>query len=175
MYITPSDLLRRYSVGERNFAGVSFFVNTKPGTMLCEVDLSNIILSGAYLSDISMQETDLSNAKMVGTYLVDSRLYMSDLSGADLTGANLTRAYLGSANLRKANLTGANLTGAILVGADMTDVCLEAANLSQVDLSGIKLYNKLPRTFGVFCAENALLWETILPDGTMEKGPRYFI
>ena len=175
MYVSPSDLLGRYSSGERNFAGISFFVNTKPGTMLCEVDLSDIILSGAYLSNITMHETDFSKATMIGTYLVDSRLYMSDLSGADLTGANLSGAYLGYTNLRKANLTGANLTGANLTGADMTDVFLESANLSQVDLSRIKLYDKLPRTFGAFCAENALLWETILPDGTIERGPRYFI
>lgn len=175
MYITPTDLLKRYAAGERNFAGIRFFGDIGPGSMLCEIDLSNIILSGAYLYRVNLTETDLSGATMVGTYLVHSILRMADLSGANLTGANLSRAYLRSANLRKANLTGANLTKAVLAGADLTDVCLEGANLSQVDLSEIKLYNNLPRnSLHTFAADEALLWETTLPDGTFEKFPRYY-
>ena len=168
------ELLKRYAAGERNFAGVRFLYGSVAGSTFCEIDLRDIILSGAYLAHLQFRETDLSGAKMVGAYLVGSRLYMADLSGADLTGANLTGAYLGHTNLRGADLTGANLTKAILAGADMTRTILTGANLSRVDMSKIKLYGIPSRDFMFFVPEDTFLWQTTMPDGTFEELPRYY-
>lgn len=173
MYITPTDLLKRYAAGERNFAGITTNgVETR--SFLCGADLSNIILSGAYLSRIRLEEVDFSGAKLVGTYLGGATLNRSDFSKADLTGAYLRRAVLASVNLRSANLTGANLSGATLSGADLTYARLQETNLSQVDLSRIKFYYGVSRTLTSLIANDALLWETTLPDGQFEPGPRYY-
>ena len=148
------ELLKRYAAGERNFAGVRFLYGSVAGSTFCEVDLRDIILSGAYLAHLQFRETDLSGAKMVGAYLVGSSLYMADLSGADLTGANLTKA--------------------ILADADMTRTILSGATLSRVDMSKIKMYGIPSRDFMSFVPEDTFLWQTTMPDGTFEEFPRYY-
>ncbi len=47
-YITPDDLLRRYAIGERNFASIRFFANSRIDAFQ-GANLSNIILSGVNL------------------------------------------------------------------------------------------------------------------------------
>ena len=162
-----TELLERYNSGERNFAGAALSDNSED---LAGANLSNIILSGAALSQIYLLETNLQGAELVGSQLWRTSLRETDLSGADLTGANLTNALLVRTNLRGAKLIGANLTGAQLIEADLTNADLSESILCQVNLSKIKLDEECHRQ--VLCTK-AWLWETYLPNGTFIANARY--
>jgi uncharacterized protein YjbI with pentapeptide repeats len=115
--MTAEELLERYAAGERDFSGV---------------ELTNISLIRAKLSEI-----DLTNASLTNIDLTES-----NLSSANLTGAKLTKITLTGVNLAGVNLTDTDLRGTI--------------NFDFSTLMG-----------------NALLWNTILPDGTIITGKIY--
>lgn len=171
MYITPTDLLKRYTAGERNFAGVRFFANTDRTDVLRKADLSNIILSGAYLASVNLVRANLRGAQMVGAYLFRASLTEANLIDADLTGANLVRASLYNANLTRAKLFGATLLETRLGGAELTDARFDDSILFRVNLSRIKLTEGRPR--GIICP-CAFIWETTMPDGQFEAGFRFY-
>ena len=178
MYIiTPAELLKRYAAGERNFAGITLRdrpVGDRNGTsveIFRGADLRNIILSGAYMPDVSFINANLSGAEMIGAYLPRADLSSIDLSSADLTGANLRMAVLEVADLRGTKLIAANLTYANLSGADLTHAVLEEANLSFVRLSSIEGRSC---TMHSLCAVNAFIWNTTLPDGEFIEGPLFY-
>jgi hypothetical protein len=139
------------------------------GCNLSEVNLDNIILTGANLEGANLGNAQLENAFFVGANLQGDNLQRAQfqshaflsyanlqgdnlqsasLSGADLTGASLGGSSLRDATLAGANLTGASLQGSNLLGADLTDANLTGASLLGANLSG------------------AVWSNTICPDGT---------
>jgi uncharacterized protein YjbI with pentapeptide repeats len=102
--MTAEELLQRYAAGERDFSGV---------------DLENISLRGANLSEI-------------------------DLSNACLVKVDLTRANLTNANLSGVSFTQVSLFGADIAGVNLTDVDLR--NTTGFDFSSLMGSSLLWRT-----------------------------
>ncbi|NEP78312.1 MAG: pentapeptide repeat-containing protein [Okeania sp. SIO3C4] len=169
MYITPQELLDRYNAGERNFAGIRFFPDTCRETVLEDADLSNIMLSGAYLPRIKLSLANLRNSNLTGAYMRGAELIETDLYETDLTGANLQDACLSGTDIARSLLIAANLRGAELEGADFTDVDLSESILCQVDFS--QTVNRFESRF-IYCPY-AWLWQMTMPDGTYIEGPQY--
>ena len=119
-------------------------------TILTKATLCRANLSIANMEGVVLNEADLSGAQLINAKLKKANLVRAKLCDATLMGADLTGAILTGADLSRANLTGANLTKAILIGAD-----LSGANMQGAVLSGT---NQL---------DNAILLQTILPDGTV--------
>lgn len=119
-------------------------------------DLSDINLSGAFLSEANLNGTNLSNTlldetSLSGTSLIRANLSSAflnkaNLSGADLSGVSLNEANLGGAalirtNLSSAHLNKANLSAADLSTANLNSAFLNEANLSGTNLSGARLWS----------------------------------
>src|SRR5205823_9362556 len=66
----------------------------------------------------------LGNVDLSGVNLSGTRLTGANLMDADLSGTNLRDADLTDANLARADLSGANLRGAKLVGTNLSDANL---------------------------------------------------
>ncbi len=128
----PTDILRKYAAGERNFIGVD----------LCEANLVECNLAEADLSGADLSGADLSGANLSRASLYDVNLYGANLSGADLSDAQLSATVPGDtegANLSEADLTGANLSGADLSCINLSGADLSEANLHGAYLSGVNL------------------------------------
>jgi len=133
----------------------------KPAVGLQGANFRRAVLPHAHLSGICLDEIDLSNAKMNGAHLARARL-----SGAVLSRAFLQHADLRGAVLNGANLSGVNLEGANLEGADLRNVCLKDAFLRNTNLEHCALDT----------LDQAILIDTLLPDGrkvTNENGKQY--
>jgi uncharacterized protein YjbI with pentapeptide repeats len=93
-----------------------------------------------------------------------------DFSGVDLREADLTAIDLSCINLSNANLVDVDLSEAKLTSANLSGVRFTNVNLYGTDLAGINLTNVDLRSTVNFdfssLMGNALLWQTILPDGT---------
>lgn len=169
--ISPKELLSRYQAGERNFAGIRLAPTDDDPEALCGADLSEIILSGAYLPGVKLREVNLSGSLMVGVYLPDADLTLADLSYANLIGATLKRACLECADLNATLLEGANLIGANLDGADTVNTNLDYSVLCQTNLSKIWPSDIYFDKY-IYCP-GSLLWETTMPDGNFISNPQY--
>ena len=94
------------------------------------LDLSKESMNGKVdISEIELPRADLSNTKLTEVILTKATL-----PGANLVNANLTKANLKEANLEEANFTNANLTEANLAGADLKRTNLTYADLTDADL-----------------------------------------
>ncbi len=107
------------NLAECDLAGVRL----AQGASLTDVNLTGAYLTGAFLDDV-----DLSGANLTGANVIGAILDGANLSGANLTGANLYDTQLESANLAGANLIYTNLTNAQLTGATLTNARLSAFN-----------------------------------------------
>ncbi|MBP0011930.1 MAG: pentapeptide repeat-containing protein [Roseofilum sp. SID3] len=99
-----SEVIDRYTAGDRNFQGMN--------------------LKGAQLPGIN-----LSQANFIRTEFQQANLENAQLQGTKFIFANLSQTNLRGANLRQAKLMGANLSEAQLEGADLTHADLSDANL----------------------------------------------
>lgn len=99
-----SEVIDRYTAGDRNFQGMN--------------------LKGAQLPGIN-----LSQANFIHTQFQEANLENAQLQGTKFIFANLSQTNLRGANLRQAKLMGANLSDAQLEGADLTHADLSDANL----------------------------------------------
>jgi uncharacterized protein YjbI with pentapeptide repeats len=115
------------------------------GANLSQLDLSDANLSGAVLRRADLHGTNLSDAILSG-----AELNNADLRDANMSGANLSSAYLNfanlsgavvlnNANLIDAKLPGTNMSGAFLRNADLREAQLIETDLSGADLSGADL------------------------------------
>lgn len=172
MLITPDELLERYQAGERNFAGLRIEANTDHPDVLCGADLSNIILSGIYWPGARLRDVNLTEAKLIGAYMPDADLTLADLTWANLNGATLRRACLECTNLTGARLEYANLIQANLEGADTLNANFEYSSLCQLNLTRIRPAGHPIDTLNIHCT-GALLWNTLMPDGTFITDPVY--
>jgi uncharacterized protein YjbI with pentapeptide repeats len=172
MLITPDEILERYQQGERNFAGLRIEANTDNPDVLYGADLSNIILSGIYWPGARLRDVNLKEAELVGAYMPDADLTLADLTWADLSGATLRRACLECTNLTGARLQYANLIQANLEGADTRDVIFEYSVLCQLNLMQIRPAGFAIDNMDIYCV-GSLLWNTVMPDGTLVAEPVY--
>jgi hypothetical protein len=108
--MTPSELVKKYGAGVRDFSGV---------------DLHNANLSGVYLAGADLHAANLSGANLNGI-----NLFGAELSRVNFSKANLCKANLFCSTLRKADLRGTNLSGADLSRTDLRHTNLSDANLS---------------------------------------------
>lgn len=92
-------------------------------------------LTGADLSEMSLNRADLSYARLDGANLTNVFLIQADLDRSELPDANLSGAYLQSATFLGAFLDRATLTDACFVDADLTDAHLSSADLTRADLT----------------------------------------
>jgi uncharacterized protein YjbI with pentapeptide repeats len=106
---------------------------------------------------VKLSEWDWVDKKILGG------LAFSNLRNADLRGASLHDCVLRGADLTGADLSYANLTNAVMIDADLTGALVEWAIFIGTNLTGIK---------GGSCyGDAALIWNTIMWDGTIEPGP----
>ncbi|WP_309742049.1 pentapeptide repeat-containing protein [Chamaesiphon sp. OTE_20_metabat_361] len=166
--ITTTELLERYAIGERNFAGIELL--PPPGTSNAGRQ-DGIELQGAILRDINLRGADLSFADLTGADLTGADLFAAYLEMAILEGAIVKNANLRGANLRWCRLRGANFEGTELIhvnaaGADFREAFVEFLSysiLAQADFKGAKgTYTER------ICSQANFVWETTLPDGTIE-------
>jgi uncharacterized protein YjbI with pentapeptide repeats len=166
--ITTTELLERYAIGERNFAGIDLL--PPPGVSNAPRD--GINLEGSILRDINLRGADLSYADLSGVDLTGA-----DLLGTDLEWARLDNAIIGDANLRGTNLSHCCLDGADLTGTELLKVnatmatfrrayieCISGSILAKANFQDAHTSKR-----GICRAFN-LIWETTLPDGTVERG-----
>ena len=108
------------------------------------------------------------------------------LEGADLTGADLLGAYLISANLSNAILRDANLFSANLTWATCHHTDFSGADLSQMNATSAAFINAVLEYFEYailvyanfkgatgrlcICSHFNIIWQTTMPDGTVEEG-----
>ncbi|MEA5471935.1 pentapeptide repeat-containing protein [Spirulina sp. 06S082] len=109
-------------------------------------------LEEANLFETNAEYTNFCRANLKNSKLDICELYCADLSGADMRGISLYFSRLDRAVAIAANMTRANLSRTRLREANLTD-----ANLT--DSQGAEL-------------DDAILYETIVPDGTMMSNER---
>ncbi|TAF57735.1 MAG: pentapeptide repeat-containing protein [Oscillatoriales cyanobacterium] len=176
-HLNSVQLLEAYALGERFFDGACL-----KHAHLFEVELHDISLQYADLSEAYLPYTNFSYGQLHGLKLVasevgDSQFYKADLGCTTLCHSRLHRCNLRGANLRKANLRGAilyraDLTGADLTDADLTDADLTGAILHQASLEGAILSGTtLFRTLGANVTGAKLDQRTVLPDGYRPEFP----
>ena len=142
--LTTDELLRRYAIGDKNFANANLRC-----ALLCEQNLSQCNLtyvklnfadlSGANLSGADLTAADLSDANLSGANLSQTSMYRTNLTRVNLSEVNLKGANLSKASLRDACLHQADLTGTNLSFADLRGAALDEASLSGANLTGAKL------------------------------------
>ncbi|BBD65518.1 pentapeptide repeat domain protein [Nostoc commune NIES-4072] len=144
--VDASELLNRYAAGERDFSNIYI----EGSDELASTNLSGIILNGAVVAEMLLDNINLSASKLRETDFGQASLYGANLCGVDLTRANLRYAVLDSANLSDACLVDAHLKG-----ASMGNV-----NFTRCNLSGAKLSENPWFEGAIFC-------NTTMPDGSI--------
>jgi uncharacterized protein YjbI with pentapeptide repeats len=119
---TASQLVERYSDGERDFPGVDL-----PKAALVGVRLPGVLLLEANLERARLGRAYLASAQMDGANLMRANLICANLNGATLVGATLTKANLFKATLQGTDLRDADLRGAVLNGALCVDTRWDGA------------------------------------------------
>ena len=123
------ELLKKYSLGVRDFSALNF----------CEANLSGVKLTGIDLSHSNLSVINFSGANLISSNLSHAKLNVARLRGAYLSSANLNHASLNVANLIRADLNGAQLQKATLIRAELIRANLSRADLWEANLSGADL------------------------------------
>ena len=116
--MNPTELLRRYADGERDFRGTNL-----RAANLCNVNLRGVNLCRVNLRSVYLSETNLRGANMRGVSLCWANLSGADLRGADLDGANLYETHLQGTNLQ---------------GADLSSTCLDPMTAPNAQVAGFE-------------------------------------
>ncbi len=130
---------REYPKIQPILSGADLSETTLDGFNLSRANLSTVDLSGATLSRANLSRADLSGAILFKSNLSETSLFKANLSDANLSGSDLSRAIfcraiLSRATLRKVNLSKADLSGAILSDANFSGANLIGADLSEANL-----------------------------------------
>lgn len=171
--MTTDDLLARYNAGERDFAGIELIrILERDGIGstiegLEGANLRSINLRGANLGFVYLVGTDLTNANLFGAYLGGASLFKAILRDANFFSVNLQWVQLSGADLRGADLGHANLSNAIFIGANLTTTYWESTIMADANFR-----DSTTSTFDL-CRSGNLIWNTTMPDGTVETGPYY--
>jgi|GEM_PF-1715855 len=105
----------------------------------CEgCDLRQATFSGLDLKQVHLHGADLSDARFTDAHLEGADLSGTNLQNANFDGASMIGANLRGADLRGVNLIDVRLTGADLRDTDMTDISSDD-ELDLMDLVGVRL------------------------------------
>jgi len=182
IYFSSEDLLKKYADGKKCFRGLCMEIDTLQRAYLRNVDFAYGIF----------QDVDLRNADLRNTNLSWCRFYSMTFNKADLRGAitigieleyvNAIEVYFSNSNLRKAkiyrakcegyNFSNVNLKRARIIESNLDNCMLIDADLRYANLSGSSFKNADLTNANLtgaknFNPENAILNNTILPDGTI--------
>ncbi|CAG8490680.1 44440_t:CDS:1 [Gigaspora margarita] len=103
-----------------------------------KADLSNVNFQNAKLQNANFEGASLQNANLQHAKLQNANLQNANFEGASLQVANLQNAKLQNANFKGASLQNANLTGANLSGANLRRSILQGARLLDSNLNNVK-------------------------------------
>ena len=98
-----------------------------------------IILNGANLRNICLENAFLAGAEIKGAYFEKACLRHANITNANFCGSNFNGADLRGAFLEKTDLSFTFLNGANLKNCDLTKTVLTGAILKKANLSGTKL------------------------------------
>jgi len=183
--ITCKELLKQYAARRRCFRGIfvddidennlieanlkgadfaygSFHVN------LTGTDFRNTNLTGSDFGEIELNKVDFRGATMVGVALN----YVLQMRESNFSSVNLRKAKIYDANCEGCNFRNVNLSRAIIENSNLDNCMLIGANLTRANLSrssfkNADLTNANLTGASNFNPENAILNNTILPDGTI--------
>lgn len=169
--MTADEFLSRYQAGERDFKGIELIDNPKTENLGNAIELKGtklrgINLRGAKISFVNLDGADLTEADLFGVCLAGSLLRGAILKDANLASANLHWCGLFNADLRGTNLTYINATNASFSGANLELTYFEYAVLARANFR-----KAVGQSKDSLCNNSNLIWQTIMPDGTLEEGP----
>ena len=98
---------------------------------LIKANQPKVLLSGADLRKIDLEDAWLPDANLQGAYILNGKLIHTNLTRVNLRGAVLTGTNFTDANLMGTNFTGANLTGAYL---DINKAVQDGANFCRATM-----------------------------------------
>lgn len=112
---SKAELLTRYALGERYFAGIEL----PDRTNLQYADLSGAIFDGAMLSDIDFQFANLTGVSFRNASVKCSDFRSANLCGVSFEGAGVEAVLLTGANLVDIRIDGATYYGYTLRQSDL--------------------------------------------------------
>ena len=143
----PTQLLSRYSQGERDFSGIDLsgtdFYHCRDNRNLSGIDLSRANLCRTIFSEVDLSNVTFKNANLQGAKFYRCKLQGVDFSDADMTDAELHCEPVYGANFNRANLSRANLSSADLSGSTLFEANLSHAEPRRANLSGTDLRKAL--------------------------------
>ncbi|WP_228021482.1 pentapeptide repeat-containing protein [Vasconcelosia minhoensis] len=167
--LTPEELLIRYDYGERDFRGIKLIESER------DINGEQVTLRGADLREINLR----------GSYLREVDLTEANLTGADLSGICLESAVLKRAIIKDACLHSANLHWCIFDEADLTGTVLNHMNACSAFFRNVKIgpfeyavladanFNGAMTPNQLLCRGGNLIWDTVMPDGSIVAGPQF--
>ena len=175
--MTAEELLDRYALGERNFAGILLYAGeyeksldgrVLAGSNLCgstlEGDWSGVNLSESRMCGVIASGCDFQKASFCGANLSGGIFTQCDMNGSDFTNA-----FLCGVAFKQTEVCNANLTRADLRGSFLTETGLENSNLAEANLQGAE---------GVYIASLERLGCDLtgvrLPNGTIYSSSQNF-
>ncbi|MGF1673439.1 MAG: pentapeptide repeat-containing protein [Rivularia sp. (in: cyanobacteria)] len=165
--MTPEELVGRYLQGERDFRGIKL-IQSPLDVEGNEIDLRglclrDIDLSGACLKKVDFTGADLTGINLFGAVLEQACLKRAIVRDANLYSVNLSWGNLTEADLRKTILTQMNATCACFDGAQF-GYRFEYAVLAETSFRDALIPKQS------ICGYGNLIWNTTMPDGTVEHG-----
>ncbi len=168
--ISTDELLVRYKAGERNFAGIELTLDFNKGDSVEAI----YGLAGADLRGINLRGANLRGAVMEGVDLREADLFSACLTWADLSNSNLSNANLESVSCVETVFTGADLTRASLNWMNANGAFFDDTKIGGFEnsiLTNANFRDSSPHNKRGICGSCNLIWNTVMPDGTVEKGP----
>ena len=170
--MTAEELLQRYAAGERSFLRADLRGVNLEGAYLDGVDMRGADLSRANLRRAYLEGADLEGANFCWANLEEAMVYKASLLCTNFSGANLRSAQLWESDFGNALLIGVNLCNANLIQSYLIDANISVANLqgSSLDMArfrGADLSHSNLRSASNAYVEDAILNNTIMPDGSV--------
>ena len=164
--MAAEELIVRYDAGERNFAGVELISDQQPYIDLVELDLRGINLRGATLRNADFTRANLTGADLTGAFLNCAKFDNAIVRDASLFAATINEVRFWESDLKGTCLSYVNASNAVFCKAKLDggfEYCiLDCANFRDAIIS--------PK---MICRGGNLIWETIMPDGSIVHGPQY--
>jgi uncharacterized protein YjbI with pentapeptide repeats len=129
--------------------------------------LEHAMLMNASLNRANLGNAHLHHADLWRTHLCDAKLWSAHLRGANLMDTHLDETDLGYADLHGAVLRNASLCRAILTHATLDEATLDEANLSHAHLASASLVGT---SFQYAILQNATFWGNAINTDTDFSG-----
>lgn len=163
--MTAEELIVRYDAGDRNFAGVEL-IQDQPYIDLAELDLRGINLRGAMLRSADFTGANLTGADMTGAFLSCAKFDNAIVRDASLFAATVKEVRFWETDLKGSCLSYISASNAVFCRAKL-DGGFERCRLDRANFQDATL------TPNLICRGGNLIWETVMPDGSIVHGPQY--